>query len=39
MRRRAATHGGTLHLHTPPGGGTQLTWTANIVTESEHPRV
>ena len=28
MRRRAAAHGGTLHLHTPPGGGTRLTWTA-----------
>ena len=28
MRRRATAHGGTLHLHTPPGGGTRLTWTA-----------
>ena len=37
MRRRAAAHGGTLHLHTPPGGGTRLTWTAS--TEPEHPRV
>ncbi len=28
LRRRAETHGGTLELSVPPGGGTRLRWTA-----------
>lgn len=30
MRRRAERYGGTLQFATPPGGGTQLTWTALV---------
>jgi len=30
MRRRAERHGGQLQFATPPGGGTQLTWTAQV---------
>jgi signal transduction histidine kinase len=28
MRHRAERNGGNLQISTPPGGGTQLTWTA-----------
>ena len=39
LRRRAETHGGTLHHHTPPGGGTHLAWTADTATRptAGHP--
>src|SRR3984957_1827452 len=30
MRRRAESNGGTCQLSTPGGGGTQLTWTAQL---------
>jgi signal transduction histidine kinase len=30
MRRRAAGHGGTFEVTTPPDGGTRLTWTASV---------
>jgi signal transduction histidine kinase len=30
MRQRAERHAGTLHVTTPAGGGTQLTWTARL---------
>jgi two-component system, NarL family, sensor histidine kinase DevS len=30
MRHRAERNGGTLQITTPPGGGTQLTWTARL---------
>ena len=36
LRRRAETDGGTLHLHTPPGGGTHVAWTATRPA-AEHP--
>jgi len=38
MRRRAARHGGTFVLTTPPDGGTRLTWSAPFSKKSNHLR-
>ena len=37
LRRRAETHGGTLKYHTPPGGGTHLSWTADTTIQPTSP--